>query len=247
VTAGRFLTAEWRNLVMLNYELDPSILAPRVPRGCELDTWSGRTFASMVGFQFLRTRVLGVPIPFHVNFDEVNLRFYVRRSGADGVRRGVVFVKEIVPRRAIAWTARALYGENYVALPMSHAIDGGREAETPRTVRYTWRFRGRENALELAAGGEPREADEGSDVQFITEHTWGYARRRDGRTTEYEVEHPRWRIRPATSCRLDCDVAGLYGEPFVEFLSGAPASAFLADGSVVTVYKGDVLAAGSVT
>jgi uncharacterized protein YqjF (DUF2071 family) len=242
-----FLTARWRQLAMLNYDVDPRVLAPHVPAGTELDDWNGRTWASMVGFLFLDTRVLGLAIPGHRDFEEVNLRFYVRRKAPEGWRRAVVFVKEIVPRRAIAWTARALYGENYVALPMSHAIDGGSEAETPRNVRYTWRFRGRENALELAAGGEPREADEGSDVQFITEHTWGYARRRDGRTTEYEVEHPRWRIRPATSCRLDCDVAGLYGEPFVEFLSGAPASAFLADGSVVTVYKGDVLAAGSVT
>ncbi|HTO08358.1 MAG TPA: DUF2071 domain-containing protein, partial [Myxococcota bacterium] len=117
-----FLTAEWRDLAMLNYEIDPAVLEPRVPAGTELDAWSGRTFVSVVGFRFLRTRVLGVPVPYHVDFDEVNLRFYVRRkSGADW-RRGVVFVKEIVPRRAIALVARVAYAENYVAHPMRHSI-----------------------------------------------------------------------------------------------------------------------------
>src|SRR5262245_27677971 len=110
---------------MLNYEIDPGVLAGRVPAGCELDAWSGRCFVSVVGFQFRRTRVLGVPIPFHRHFVEVNLRFYVRRKAEGGWCRGVVFVKELVPRRAIAWVARRLYGENYDALPMRHAIGAG--------------------------------------------------------------------------------------------------------------------------
>ena len=121
---SRFLTAEWRDLVMLNYEIDPGILAGLVPAGTELDLWQGRALVSVVGFHFRRTRVMGVAIPGHSNFEEVNLRFYVRREGPEGWRRGVVFVKEIVPRFAIAWVARALYNENYVALPMRHAIVG---------------------------------------------------------------------------------------------------------------------------
>jgi uncharacterized protein len=103
-----FLRAEWRDLVMLNYEIDPDLLRSRIPAGTELDSWNGRTFVSIVGFRFLETRVLGVPIPFHRDFNELNLRFYVRRLAGDEWRRGVVFVKEVVPRRAIAWIARAL-------------------------------------------------------------------------------------------------------------------------------------------
>src|SRR5260370_27968444 len=114
-----FLSAEWRNLVMLNYEVDPTVLQPLVPKGTELDVWDGHSFLSLVGFLFLRTRVFGVPIPFHRNFEEVNLRFYVRRKTGEGWRRGVVFVKEFVPRTAIALVARRLYNENYVACPMS--------------------------------------------------------------------------------------------------------------------------------
>src|SRR6185503_10439864 len=104
-------TAHWRFLMMLNYEVDPSVLHPLVPRGTELDTWHGRTYASVVGFLFLDTRVLGLAIPFHRDFEEVNLRFYVRRREAEAWRRGVVFIKEIVPRWAIATVARVAYNE----------------------------------------------------------------------------------------------------------------------------------------
>jgi uncharacterized protein YqjF (DUF2071 family) len=237
-----FLTAEWRHLVLLNFEVDPGILRSLVPTGTELDVWQNRTFVSVVGFLFLNTRVLGVAIPYHRNFEEVNLRFYVRRKATDGWRRGVVFVKEIVPRVAIALTARALYGENYVALPMLHRIEP--DIDSPpwaRTVSYSWRFRGRENRMELSVENDADDVAQGSDIEFITEHYWGYARRRGGGTTEYRVEHPRWRVCTGTAARLDCDVAGLYGSQFVEFLNGRPASAFLADGSEVAVFKGTPL------
>ena len=239
--ASPFLTAKWRHLAMLNYDIDPKVLQPLVPAGTELDDWQGRTFASVVGFLFLDTRVLGAPIPYHRNFEEVNLRFYVRRKASEGWRRAVVFVKELVPRMAIAWVARTLYGENYVALPMRHSIGGENSTGTgPLTVSYSWWFRSAENRMELTVGGNPDDVAEGSAEEFITEHYWGYARRRGGRTTEYRVEHPRWRVVEARAARLDCDVAGLYGEQFVEFLQ-TPASAFLADGSEVTVFKGGLL------
>ena len=75
-----FLTAEWRYLAMLNYEIEPAVLAPFVPQGTELDSFDGKTFVSIVAFLFLDTRIGGIPIPFHRNFEEVNLRFYVRRK-----------------------------------------------------------------------------------------------------------------------------------------------------------------------
>jgi hypothetical protein len=236
-----FLTAEWRDLAMLNFEVDPKVLSPLVPVGTELDAWQGRTFVSVVGFLFLDARVFGAAIPFHREFEEVNLRFYVRRSAGDGWRRGVVFVKEIVPRLAIALTARALYGENYVAARMRHSIDEEADATGLRTVAYSWWHRGRENRMDLSARGNAGEAPEGSDVEFITEHYWGYARRRGGRTTEYRVEHPRWQVFTAANSQLDCDVAALYGAPFVPFLKAPSVSAFLAAGSNVTVFKGTML------
>ena len=177
-----FLTARWRYLAMLNYEVPPEALAPLVPRGTELDAWQGKTFASVVGFLFLDTRVHGFAIPGHRNFEEVNLRFYVRHRAEDGWRRGVVFVKEIVPRLAIAATARVLYGEKYVALPMRHSITGD-PARGGMYVTYGWRhpfFGGRWMGLGAVVSGAAKEAQPGSEEEFITEHYWGYSSLRGG-------------------------------------------------------------------
>jgi uncharacterized protein YqjF (DUF2071 family) len=237
-----FLTAEWRHLVLLSFEVDPAALRPLVPAGTELDGWQGRTLASVVGLLFLQTRVLGLSIPFHRDFEEVNLRFYVRRRTGTGWRRGVVFVKELVPRTAIALTARTIYGENYAALPMSHRIeldDGG----AVRRVSYAWSFAGRENRLSIEVQGPAREIEPESEEEFFAHHHWGYVRRRDGSTLEYEVEHPRWRVWRAHAAALDCDAARLYGPGFAACLTGAPASALLAEGSEVAVHQGVLLPA----
>lgn len=235
-----FLTAEWKHLAMLNYEIEPSVLVPYVPRGTELDLWNGKNLASVVGFMFVKTRVFGIPIPFHRDFEEVNLRFYVRRKAEDGWRRGVVFIKEIVPRTAIALTARKLYNEPYVALPMARRIEV--ESGSVKSAEYSWRFGGRQNGLKLTTCGAAQPLSEGSEAEFITEHYWGYNAQRDGSTLEYWVEHPRWRVYDVANAKLDCDIAGLYGERFCDSLNRKPSSAFLAEGSAVTVYQGVRLA-----
>lgn len=231
-----FLTAEWKHLAMLNYEIEPSALVPYVPMGTELDLWNGKNLVSVVGFMFVKTRVFGIPIPFHRDFEEVNLRIYVRRKAEDGWRRGVVFIKEIVPRAAIALTARKLYNEPYVALPMAHRIEV--ESGSVKSAEYTWHFGGQQNGLRLTTRGKSQLLTEGSEAEFITEHYWGYNAQRDGSTLEYRVEHPRWRVYDVAAAMLDCDIAGLYGEQFCESLNRKPSSAFLAEGSAVTVYQG---------
>jgi len=231
-----FLTAEWRYLAMLNYEIEPAVLAPFVPAGTELDFWNCKTFVSVVGFLFLNTRVRGIPIPFHRNFEEVNLRFYVRRKSDGGWRRGVIFIKELVPRSAIAFVARKFYNENYIALPMSHRIE--KVQEDVKSASYSWRFNSREDFLKLAVHGRAQPLAGGSIQEFITEHYWGYARQRDGSTMEYRVEHPPWRVWETRMAEFDCDAASLYGEAFRECLGRPPSSAFLADGYEVKVFSG---------
>jgi hypothetical protein len=235
-----FLTAEWRRLAMLNYEIDPALLRPAVPRGTELDTWRGKTFISVVGFLFLRTRVLGAPIPFHQNFAEINLRFYVRRRADSGEwRRGVVFIKEIVPRWAIALAARLVYNENYVARPMRYSpAQRATIGASENTVEYGWRDAGRWNHLRVETNGEPRPLTAGAEEEFITEHYWGYAAQRDGGCVEYQVEHPPWRVWPVHKAGLDCEAAQIYGPQFAEALGAQPSSAFLAEGSPVVVRRG---------
>ena len=232
-----FLSAEWRYLAMLNYAVDPAVLQARVPVGTELDSHEGVTYVSVVGFRFCKTRVCGLPIPFHQNFEEVNLRFYVRRKERGAWKRGVVFVKEIVPRWAIAWVARRLYGEPYQSMPMRHRID---HQPAHLAVEFAWKRKGHWEAVTAQAQGEAQEIQEGSQEEFITEHYWGYTGRPQG-TTEYQVEHPRWRVWQATGSSFSADTASLYGPEFVECLSQRPASAFIADGSAVKVRQKSAL------
>ncbi len=234
---GRFLTAEWRNLVMLNYEVEPEILASRVPAGCEIDSWDGRTFVSVVGFQFLATRVLGLSIPFHRNFEEVNLRFYVRRKEEGAWRRGVVFVRELVPRHAIAFVANQVYGEKYFALPMRHEVELSDTVGMNR-VSYHWRRRGAWEGVAATFSGPAITPGEETEEAFITEHYWGYSRRSSEITVEYQVEHPRWKVWQADTASLDCDVRALYGDAFREPLDAPPSTAFVAEGSPVVVHMG---------
>jgi uncharacterized protein len=216
---------------MLNFVVEPAVIAPLVPTGTELDFEGGETFVSVVGLLFLDTRLLGLPIPRHRDFEEVNLRFYVRKKSADTWRRGVVFVRELVPRRAVALVARAFYGERYLALPMQHEIE---HADLRVKVEYSWR-RGRKcESLKMTAVGEPESISAGSHAEFITEHYWGYTQTRRG-CSEYRVNHPRWRIWNADSYELRADIAALYGQQFVETLTRPPRSAFIAEGSPIEI------------
>ena len=246
---GRFLTAHWRWLTMLNFEVDPDLLRPLVPRGVELDSFDGRFYASVVGFLFVHTRVLGVPVPWHRHFEELNLRFYVRREVDGEVRRGVVFVRELVPRTAIALVARWTYNEPYLALPMRHRLTGlpdprHADADSPlaspaadRGVEYGWQVASHWNHLSASQLDEFRPLVPGEEAEFITEHYWGYCRQRNGGTVEYRVEHPPWNVARAASWDLDLDAEKLYGKSFVEPLAQPPRSAFVAVGSPIAVRK----------
>jgi uncharacterized protein len=226
-----FLTAEWRYLLMLNYAVDRAVLQPLVPNGTELDLFGDRTFVSVVGFRFGGVRIFRVSIPMHTNFEEVNLRFYVRRKTEAGWRRGVVFVRELVPRRAIAFIARKFYGEPYFALPMRHNIE---LSDDGIRVEYAWRRSGHWESVKATGIGASQSIETGSEEEFITEHYWGYTARNAG-CDEYEVEHPRWRVWRAHGATLNADISSLYGERFVESLSACPSSAFIADGSAIKV------------
>jgi uncharacterized protein YqjF (DUF2071 family) len=228
-----FLTAEWQNLLMLNYEVDPGLLSPRVPAGTELDGFDGRTFIRLIGFEFNNTRILGVPIPFHRSFIEVNLRFYIRR----GTKRGVAFIRELVPSQAVASIARRAFNENYSCVPMSHKVRASIDGSSMH-AEYAWGAAGRRCLMNGEMIGAPSLPEEGSLAQFITEHYWGYAAQSGGGCLEYQVEHPRWRVWQASDAGFKGDSSSFYGPEFSSVLERKPDSAFLADGSAVTVSKG---------
>lgn len=234
-----FLTAQWRHLVMLNYVVDPDLLRPHLPRGTELDLWNGQALLSVVGFRFLDTRLRGWRIPFHADFDEVNLRFYVRRRQDGHWRRGVVFLKEIAPRLAVVLVARWIYNEKYVALPVRSAVrPANRHAGLDGEYRYAWKWAGQWCSVQATTRGESAIPEEGSDSQFIVEHYWGYSGQRDGATLEYAVEHSPWRVWRAETAALTGDVSTLYGRDFGEVLNDRPAFSLVADGSPIAVRCG---------
>jgi uncharacterized protein len=221
---------------MLNYGIDPSLVARYVPQGTELDAFQGRVFVSLVGFRFLRTKLFGfLPLPFHTNFDEVNLRFYVRRREGAKERRGVVFIREIVPRFAIARLARLAYGENYVSCAMRHKVDANGAGIA---AEYQWQLERQWCGLRAEASGAPTQAAEGSVEQFSTEHDWGYSAQRDGGCLECQVSHAPWRVWKSTTAAFKGDPELFYGAGLGRVLRRPPDSAFIADGSPVLVFKG---------
>lgn len=210
-----------------------------MPAGLELDLCDGRALVSLVGFQFLETRVLGVPLPFLQRFEEVNLRFYVRREAPEGARHGVVFVREIVPRWPIAAGARWLFNEPYCTMPMRHRTDLDAGAPRPGgTFAYEWKAAGRWNRLAARVGSSLGRATPGSAQEFVVERYWGYTRQRDGTTVEYRVRHPPWGLWWAAEPALDVDYGGLYGSDLACLGTSPPWSALIADGSAVTVSRG---------
>jgi uncharacterized protein YqjF (DUF2071 family) len=230
---NEFLTAEWNNLLMLNYAVDASLLEPFVPAGTELDTFEGRTYLSLIGFEFNRSRIFGFAVPFHQRFEEVNLRFYVRRSS----KRGVVFIRELVPKYAVAFVARLAFHENYSCVPMSHRIETRADGAVDK-AEYAWRSGPDRCMIRIETEGASFLPAEGSASQFIAEHYWGYAAQPGGGCLEYEVQHSPWRVWNAKRAAFSGNAAGLYGTAIAQALAHDPDSAFLAIGSPVTVFQG---------
>jgi uncharacterized protein YqjF (DUF2071 family) len=192
-----------------------------------------------VAFRFLDTKVVGIPVPWHRDFDEVNLRFYVRREVDGEIRRGVVFISELVPRFWVAALARALYNERYRAVPMTHEVVS---AEGMTRATYGWRDNGGKHFVRASAEGLPSMAPSDSREMFIAEHYWGYSRLRNGRTMEYRVEHPTWRLWTECQVEISPDIALSYGPDWREVLSQKPEFSFIAEGSTVAVFHGSRLA-----
>ena len=236
-----FLTAEWRNLLMANYTIDPAVLKPHLPCRTELDDFNGNYFVSLVGFLFCNTKVLGLPIPFHRTFEEVNLRFYVRYKEGNNWRRGVVFLKEIVPRHMITFVANTLYGENYTTHRMYHEW---KQTEDNLDVCYYWKVGPEWNYLKAVAKAEPSALASGSEEEFITEHYWGYTFVNENCSGTYQVAHPSWRVHNVKEHQVLCNAEALYGAAFAEALNQPPSSVFLAEGSAIEVMKGSKIYRG---
>ena len=227
-----FLTAEWNDLSMFNYEINPKILKSYVPKGTELDLWNGKCYISLIGFMFENVKVLGIKVPFHVNFEEVNLRFYVKRFENGIWKRGVVFVKEIVPKHAITIVANTLYNEHYQTLKMRHSRT---ENETSKSFQYEWFKDAKWNSISMTTEKNAIPIELNSEAEFITEHYFGYTNYNKEKSIEYAVSHPRWEQLQVIESKIDVDFESIYGKDFKFLQDIKPTSEFLAIGSKITI------------
>jgi uncharacterized protein YqjF (DUF2071 family) len=233
IVAKPFLTAEWRNLLMANFEADRKVLEKYLPYKTELDSYNGIYYVSLVGFLFKNVKVKGISFPFHRNFEEVNLRFYVRYKENGKWKRGVVFIRELVPKRLITFVANTLYNERYLTLPMKHKWDHSEHGGI--TIEYKWKTSSEWNFIKAKAEKTTQDVTAGSIEEFITEHYWGYTLGKNNTTSEYQVIHPRWKVYRVMDFSFNCNTRKIYGPDFVEILSQSPKSIFLSEGSPISV------------
>lgn len=225
-----FLQAEWRKLAIINYEINPEMLLSYLPKGTELDFYRGKCYVSLVGFMFLNTKLLGFPIPFHRNFEEVNLRFYVKKREGNNWKRGVVFIKEIVPKPALSFVANTVYKENYKTMPMQNKIN---KNDKELMIRYSWKDKNW-YSMEITAENKALPMIENSEFEFITEHYYGFTKNKS-KTIEYQVCHAKWDYYLVKTYRLEIDFKEMYGNDFECLNHQKPISVMLAEGSEVEV------------
>lgn len=227
-----FLTAEWNNLAMINYVVDPKVLEKYVPAGTELDFFDGKCYVSFIGFLFENVKVLGLKIPFHSDFEEVNLRFYVRRFENGAWKRGAVFISEIVPKFAISFVANMFYNEHYETFPMKHLL---KVNDDSREFNYQWKVNKNWNSIHIKTEKKLTPIEEGSEAEFITEHYFGYNKVSESKTIEYQVKHPRWEQYQVIENNSVIDFEAVYGKEFAFIKDLIPTSVFLAVCSEISI------------
>lgn len=228
----KFLTAEWRKLAIANYSVNPKILKPYLPYKTELDIWDNKCYVSLVGFRFINTKIKGISIPFHRHFEEANLRFYVRYKDSNGWKRGVTFIKEIVPRHALTIIANTIYKEKYITLPMKHHWN---IQEDLLDISYSWKLNQIWNSFSVTAYPTPLSIKHDSEEEFITEHYWGYTPLAGKKCSEYGVEHPCWDTYKVKDFKINVSFDKVYDKSFLFLNSQTPDSVMLAEGSEIIV------------
>lgn len=227
-----FLKANWENIIMANYEIDPKILEPFLPKGVELDLFEQKCYVSLVGFMFKKTKLFSIPIPYLGTFEEINLRFYVIRKESNQIKRGVVFINETIPYPIVAWMANKLYKEHYTVVPTKHEITN---VNNTKKVNFEWLLNKKWNRIYVEASNESKEMKKDTLEQFIYEHYYGYTKIDQNKTEEYKLQHPSWKTYKVLNHKIDCDFEAMYGKAFSVLNQTKPEAVFIAEGSSVNV------------
>jgi uncharacterized protein YqjF (DUF2071 family) len=229
--ADVFLKANWENLIMANYEVEPAILKAYLPKGVELDFYKSKTYVSLVGFMFKKTSLFGVPIPFFGSFEEINLRFYVRKIEGKKIKKGVVFINETVPYKIVALLANKLYKEHYISIPTKSSIN----ISEHKHINYEWKINDKWNSINIKSDINKYKIEPSSIEEFIFERYFGFTKLSPLITQEYRIQHPKWMTNNILNSRIDCDFGSMYGTAFSSLSNQAPSSIIMAEGSRVRV------------
>ena len=226
-----FLRANWENLIMANYEMEPTALEPYLPKGVELDFYNNKTYVSLVGFMFKKTRLFGVPIPFFGSFEEINLRFYVKKIEDGKIKKGVVFINETVPFKIVALLANKLYKEHYISIPTKNSI----EITEHKHIKYEWNINDKWNSITVKSDTNKYKIEQSTIEEFIFERYFGFTKISASSTQEYKIRHPKWMTHKILDRHIDCDFKSMYGDAFSGLNNQTPDSIILAEGSQVSV------------
>lgn len=227
-----FLKANWENIIMANYEIDPQVLIPFLPKGVDLDLFEGKCYISLVGFMFKNTKLFTFPIPKFGTFEEINLRFYVTRKEGNTTKRGVVFINETIPYPIVAWVANKLYNEHYTVVPTKHEIITGKSS---KKVKFEWLLNKKWNSISVMSSSISEKMTQNSLESFIYEHYYGYTKTSKNKTEEYKLQHPSWKISEVLAYQIECDFEAMYGKSFSVLNQTDPETVFIADGSAVGI------------
>jgi uncharacterized protein len=227
-----FLKANWEHIIMANYEIEPNVLLPFLPKGVELDLFEEKCYISLVGFMFKNTKLFNIPIPYLGTFEEINLRFYVKRIENGITKRGVVFINETIPYPIVAWVANKLYKEHYTVVPTKHEISKNKNS---LKIKFDWQVNKNWNSIYVEANNDATAMQANSLEQFIYEHYYGYTKVSDTKTEEYKLQHPSWKTYEVLDYKIDCNFEAMYGEAFSILNKTKPEAIFMAEGSAVGV------------
>lgn len=228
----KFLTANWQNIIMANYEVPPEVLMKYLPKGIELDLFENKAFVSLVGFMFSNTRIFKIPIPKLGTFEEINLRFYVKQKIGNKTYKGVVFINESIPYKLVAWIANKLYKEHYVTMPTKHQWELN---ESNKKISYQWLKNKKWNSMQVHATNQAQNMIPGSFEHFIFEHYLGFTKVNESITEKYAIFHPSWLINEVTNSTISCNFEDNYGNDFAFLNEQKPSAVFLTEGSDISI------------
>jgi hypothetical protein len=223
------MTASWKRLINMTYAVSPELLLPHVPAGVTLDCIDGKAFVGLVPFSFENVTMNRLRIPFHQSFPEINLRFYVKHR----LGRGVVFLRECAPKRAVVWLARKKYNEPYCCKKMKEKVrmftDG-----TFSVAHSLW-SNGIKNTVEVTARTTPVFPDKNSSAHYFKELELGFGIAHNKQTMLYRIHHPEWEVFPVVSYALNMNFGAVFGEKWAFLSAEKPLDVSLVKGSAVTV------------